>query len=188
VTSGQHPSEAVIAACAAGALRPAASLQVLAHLLACPVCPAKARFFESVGGALLEAEPAAEVAPRALQRALGAIAQPASAPTRASARGRIARKPRTKLLRRDRCLDSWPIEIAEALEPREAEAGGRRDESVYLALLDLPPDQLEVLRLVFVQHRPVAEIAQDLRLPVGAVETRMRRAVQRLHDALEDAA
>lgn len=84
-----HPSEDLISSCAAGTLRPGAALVVRAHLSRCPACRAEAGFFESVGGALLEAEPPAPMAPDALRRALAAIDQPSApaAPVAASPHG-----------------------------------------------------------------------------------------------------
>jgi putative transcriptional regulator len=76
VTPRRHPSEDRIAACATGALRPGADLVVRAHLAVCAECRREAQFFESLGGALLEAEPAADLQPDALARALAAIERP----------------------------------------------------------------------------------------------------------------
>jgi putative transcriptional regulator len=74
-----HPSDDLIASCAAGALRPGAALVVRAHLARCASCRSTAGFFESLGGGLLDAEPAEPMAPDALRRALAAIDQPGEA-------------------------------------------------------------------------------------------------------------
>lgn len=76
MSPNHHPSETLISACAAGALRPGAALVVRTHLLRCPACARAAGFFESLGGALLEIEPEAEMAVDALERALAAISRP----------------------------------------------------------------------------------------------------------------
>ena len=76
MTPHHHPSEDLIASCAAGTLRPGAALVVRAHLARCPTCQADAGFFESLGGALLEAEPPAQMSDAAFDRALAAIAAP----------------------------------------------------------------------------------------------------------------
>lgn len=78
----RHPSEELIAACASGSLRPGAALIVRAHLTGCPACRAEAGFFESLGGALLEAEPETDLPADALTRALAAIERAAPPPTR----------------------------------------------------------------------------------------------------------
>lgn len=68
-----HPQEHLIASSASGALRPGASLVLSAHLALCPRCRGESDFFECVGGALLEIEPAAALAPDALDRTLAVI-------------------------------------------------------------------------------------------------------------------
>jgi putative transcriptional regulator len=83
MTPRHHPSEALIAACAAGTLRPGAALIVRAHLASCPVCRQEAGFYESLGGALLQTEPAAALAPDALERTLAAIDRPPTTTTAA---------------------------------------------------------------------------------------------------------
>jgi putative transcriptional regulator len=76
MTPRHHPSEDLLAACAAGTLRPGAALVVRAHLAYCPACRSEIRFFESLGGALLEVEPVAELSEGALERTLAAIDRP----------------------------------------------------------------------------------------------------------------
>lgn len=78
-----HPAESLIASCMAGTLRPGAALVVRAHLATCDRCRQTGGFFESLGGALLEAEPAAELSPGALDRALEAIEAPRPPPAEA---------------------------------------------------------------------------------------------------------
>jgi len=76
MTPRHHPSEDLLAASAAGTLRPGAALVVRAHLAYCPDCRAEIRFFEGLAGALLEAEPAAELSTGALERTLAALDRP----------------------------------------------------------------------------------------------------------------
>ncbi|MCR5878906.1 ChrR family anti-sigma-E factor [Phenylobacterium sp. J367] len=80
MTPRHHPSQDLIASCAAGTLRPGAALVVRAHIARCPTCRAEAGFFESLGGALLETETPAPMSAGALDRALAAIDRPAPAP------------------------------------------------------------------------------------------------------------
>ena len=85
-TPSRHPAEDLIAGCAAGALRPGAALVVRAHLALCATCRVEFELFESMGGALLEAEPAAELSPHCLDRALAALDRPIHTPQAARRR------------------------------------------------------------------------------------------------------
>lgn len=76
MTPRHHPSEDLISSCAAGTLRPGAAAVVRAHLARCAACRSEAAFFESLGGALLEAETPVPMAPDALRRAFAAIDRP----------------------------------------------------------------------------------------------------------------
>ena len=68
-----HPSDALLLDLAAGRFEHGPALVLRAHLEACPACRAVAGGFESLGGALLEALPAAAMEPDALDRALARI-------------------------------------------------------------------------------------------------------------------
>jgi len=59
--------------------------------------------------------------------------------------------------------------------------GGR----VREALLELPPEQREVVTLAFYRGLTHSEIAKILRKPLGTVKTRMRLALRKLRKALE---
>ena len=76
MSTGRHPSPDVLAAYAAGSLRPAFALVAAAHIRGCAHCRADVGLLEEVGGALLEELPAAEMAPDALDRALARIERP----------------------------------------------------------------------------------------------------------------
>jgi RNA polymerase sigma-70 factor (ECF subfamily) len=67
-----------------------------------------------------------------------------------------------------------------ALETTQSEA------RVRSALLTLPPEQAEVVRLSFFSDRPHSEIAEALGLPLGTVKSRLRLAMGRLRDLLGD--
>ena len=71
-----HPSEEVLLDLAAGRLGRGPALVGGAHVRACPACRIATDRFEAVGGALLEAEPPAAMAPDALARALARIGAP----------------------------------------------------------------------------------------------------------------
>lgn len=82
MTPRYHPSETLLSSCAAGTLRPGAALTVRAHLAQCAHCRAEMGFFESLGGALIEAEPPVEMSSDALAEVLRRIDRPASPPPR----------------------------------------------------------------------------------------------------------
>jgi len=113
-------------------------------------------------------------------------------PCRASAATwifRIARNLRLDAARRDRHADAYQPDLSDAPEspptPEGLAAERQQEANVRSALADLPPEQLEVLRMSFFHDRPHAEIAQALRLPLGTVKSRIRLALQRLRASLE---
>jgi RNA polymerase sigma-70 factor (ECF subfamily) len=71
-------------------------------------------------------------------------------------------------------------------QPDEVVDIGRREARVREALKILPPDQLDVVKLAFVEGLTHSEIAQALGLPLGTVKSRMRLAMGRLRGHLED--
>ncbi len=98
----------------------------------------------------------------------------------------IARNLRIDTLRRERPPpppedDADPAPLADALLT-EAEHGGR----VRRALAQLPPEQLQVIRLSFFSDAPHSAIAESLGLPLGTVKSRLRLAMTRLRSLLED--
>jgi RNA polymerase sigma-70 factor (ECF subfamily) len=73
-------------------------------------------------------------------------------------------------------------------EGEDAEAlldSARREERVQIALASLPAEQIEILRLSFFEDVPHAEIARRLKLPLGTVKSRIRRALRRLRGIIE---
>ncbi len=62
----------------------------------------------------------------------------------------------------------------------------QRQLRVRAVLKDLPPDQLEVVTLAFIEGLPHSEIASQLSLPLGTVKSRIRLAYQKLRASLED--
>lgn len=57
---------------------------------------------------------------------------------------------------------------------------------VRQAISDLTPDQQQVVRLRIYEDKTFAVIAQELKLPLGTVLSRMRAALQKLEVALKD--
>ena len=75
-----HPSEAILADYASGALADGPSLAVSAHLESCSSCRRAIRLFEAVGGELLEETAPAAMNADALALALARIDRPAPQP------------------------------------------------------------------------------------------------------------
>ncbi len=57
---------------------------------------------------------------------------------------------------------------------------------VQQALIGLPPDQLEVVTLSYIEGLSHSEIAERLGLPLGTVKSRMRLAYQKIRELVED--
>ena len=53
------------------------------------------------------------------------------------------------------------------------------------ALSKIPPEQMEILTLSFIEDLTQAEIARRLKLPLGTVKSRMRLAYGHLRKTLE---
>jgi RNA polymerase sigma-70 factor (ECF subfamily) len=64
----------------------------------------------------------------------------------------------------------------------------RRDDvsRVSAALLKLSDEQSRVVRMSFIEERPHAEIAETLGIPLGTVKSRIRLAMNRLRDLLDE--
>ncbi len=100
----------------------------------------------------------------------------------------IARNRRIDALRRDaRPLPVPEIRLA-APEPDRPDDlfQTREDEDrVRTALRSLKPDQIEVIQMAFFQDLTHAEVAQSLSLPLGTVKSRIRNAMIKLRDLLD---
>ncbi len=73
-----------------------------------------------------------------------------------------------------------------AASPAERLEAAQRERSVRAALRQLSPEQARVLQLSYFAEAPHAEIARDLRIPLGTVKSRIRLAMinlRRLIDA-----
>lgn len=79
--------------------------------------------------------------------------------------------------------DSEPV-----VQPDESLLLVQRQARVREALKDLPPDQFDVVKLSFVEGKPHSDIAENLRIPLGTVKSRMRLAMVKLKNTLEDLA
>jgi len=64
----------------------------------------------------------------------------------------------------------------------DAEAGGK----LVAEISTLPPDQAEVVRKAFFEDKTHQEIAQELKLPLGTVKSRIRLALGRLRKSMSE--
>jgi RNA polymerase sigma-70 factor (ECF subfamily) len=103
----------------------------------------------------------------------------------------IARNLRIDAARRVRRVDLFddPSDAPEGEPgPDAALVAAQSEDRVRIALGALPPEQAEVVRLSFFSDRPHSEIAEQLKLPLGTVKSRLRLAMGRLRDLLGDLA
>jgi RNA polymerase sigma-70 factor (ECF subfamily) len=103
----------------------------------------------------------------------------------------IARNLRIDRIRRQTSWQELTDEHAQSLPsdevaPDDAVSLGQRRERVQAVLATLPPDQLEVITLAFIDGLSHSEIAERLSLPMGTVKSRIRLAYQKVRNALED--
>lgn len=77
--------------------------------------------------------------------------------------------------------------VADPAESQETQIS-RRDETARIAaaVALLSAEQSAAIRMSFVEDRPHSEIAEKLRIPLGTVKSRIRLAVNRLKDLLEE--
>lgn len=84
--------------------------------------------------------------------------------------------------------DEWDPELQPAdahLAPDELLQAAQRERDIHRAMAQLPPEQLQVLKLSFFDEHPHTRIARDLGLPLGTVKSRIRLAVMQLRRILE---
>jgi RNA polymerase sigma factor (sigma-70 family) len=102
----------------------------------------------------------------------------------------IARNERINLLRREVRpeLDPNDPALVPAPEPSADDhvAAGQDAHQLRAALGDLPAEQAEVLNLAFFEELSHSAIAERLDLPLGTIKSRIRLAVGRLREALEN--
>jgi RNA polymerase sigma-70 factor (ECF subfamily) len=70
--------------------------------------------------------------------------------------------------------------------PEEATQLAMQRERVRAALAQLPEEQTQVLALAYFQGYSQSQIAESLALPLGTVKTRVRLAMQKLREMLQD--
>ena len=101
----------------------------------------------------------------------------------------IARNKRIDLLRRaDRPIDTddWLVVYApEEEDANKSVLAGQTYTRVKELLGGLSADQLVVIRKAFFEDKTHTVIAEELKLPLGTVKSRIRLALARLREALE---
>jgi len=102
----------------------------------------------------------------------------------------IARNKRIDLLRRATHAGFDPEDYVmfstEAPEGADSAAIGRQmRERIGAVMQHLTPDQIDVLRRAFFQDQSHSVIAQEMKLPLGTVKSRIRLALTRLREALQ---
>jgi len=101
---------------------------------------------------------------------------------------RIARNRRIDLARRDKSSkldpDEPTLQPAPATDPGEELDARDREVRVRRALTELPPEQIELVRLAFFSGLSHSEIADETGLPLGTVKSRIRLAFGRLRREL----
>lgn len=103
----------------------------------------------------------------------------------------IARNLRADHIRRRRAWQELTEEQAASIPSEEAGPDDmvserQRRARVQAVLKELPPEQIQVVTLAFIEGLPHGEIAERLSLPLGTVKSRIRLAYQKLRSALED--
>ena len=114
-------------------------------------------------------------------------------PAGASASGwiyRIAKNLYVDDLRRDRrsaaANAAAPILNDDVPQPDSIVSVRHMEVRVRTAIAALSAEQLRVITLSFFEEKPHAEIAKELSIPLGTVKSRVRLAMQRLRDLLDD--
>jgi RNA polymerase sigma-70 factor (ECF subfamily) len=104
----------------------------------------------------------------------------------------IARNLRIDVARRERrarlhaALETIEPESQE--QPDQLVSLAEREQKVRLAMQQLPTEQAEVVKLSFVEGKAHGDIAACLRIPLGTVKSRLRLAMGRLRQILEEVA
>jgi RNA polymerase sigma-70 factor (ECF subfamily) len=135
------------------------------------------------GAALLADELAQEVMIKVWQKASGYNPQKASATTWIYT---VARNCRIDMLRRKCNTQHLPLENEDYWHEPDEETPvsllrqKRTEEHVKLSLGQLPREQDEILRKVYLEGKSHAEASQELDLPLGTVKSRVRLGLQKL--------
>ena len=100
---------------------------------------------------------------------------------------RIARNMRIDMLRKQKHFFDSEFDLASIEDDQEdAELKVNKEQvnhRLALAMLDLPMDQADIIRLSFYDGLSHSEIAKKLKIPLGTVKSRIRLAFARLRDS-----
>ena len=100
----------------------------------------------------------------------------------------IARNLRIDRLRRERHFQMLPEDHDEEPSgdplPDEMLTEREREVEARAALQALPPEQLEVVKLAYIEGLSHSDIALRLNLPLGTVKSRMRLAYQKIRESV----
>ena len=103
---------------------------------------------------------------------------------------RIAKNLYVDELRRDRRSASaavaLPTEDDDVPQPDAIVSIRHLEARVRAAVAELNPEQLRVITLSFFEEKPHADIAKELSIPLGTVKSRVRLAMKKLRDLLDD--
>ncbi len=96
----------------------------------------------------------------------------------------IARNMRIDSLRREKSATAYAFSahepVVQEATPHTASEAAEVQARLRQAVAELPPEQMEIVRLSFYEDKQQAEIAAQLGLPLGTVKSRLRLAVARL--------
>ena len=104
----------------------------------------------------------------------------------------IARNLRIDAARRDKraqlyaMTDNVEVDREDPAQPDDIVTAAESAVRVREAMRDLPAEQLEVVRLSFIEGAAHSEIANRLDVPLGTVKSRLRLAMRRMRKSLED--
>lgn len=80
-----------------------------------------------------------------------------------------------------------PAFVPDGIASADAALEEREDaERLHEAMTDLPPEQVELLKLSFFDEASHGKIAETLGIPLGTVKSRIRLAFSKLRSALEE--
>jgi RNA polymerase sigma-70 factor, ECF subfamily len=148
-----------------------------------------------IKGFLMRTGSAAEVAEEIAQEAMLSVWRKAATfdASRASVSTwiyAIARNLRIDRLRHERGVRAEVFYEAlrsdEPERPDDSLEWAERDDRVRLAVRELPDEQMTVVRLSFFEDKPHGDIARILGIPLGTVKSRLRLAMAKLRERLDE--
>jgi RNA polymerase sigma factor (sigma-70 family) len=103
---------------------------------------------------------------------------------------RVARNRRIDILRRNKVdfIDPMDQAFEVVADDRAVDEGidiQRREDILRTAITELPPEQLELVKMAFFDAMTHSEIAEKSGLPLGTVKSRIRLAFSRLRRSLD---